>query len=72
MINTKQVEEVQASYFKSICKEVSTLSIVDTYTLPSARKLNREGKSAESFKPGSNRVLITNIRPARTNLTYPN
>lgn len=71
MLNTSQVEQVQSDYFKSLCKNVSTLSVVDTYTLPSARKLNREGIPAKSFKLGNNRVLITNIRPPKT-VTYDN
>ncbi len=71
MLNTNQVEQVQSDYFKSLCKKVSTLSVVDTYTLPSARKLNREGVPVKSLRLGSNRVLITNIRPPET-VTYNN
>lgn len=71
MLNTIQVEQVQSDYFKSLCKNVSTLSVVDIYTLPSARKLNREGTHAKSFRLGRNRVLITNIRPTET-VTYNN
>jgi hypothetical protein len=71
MINTKQVEQVQSDYFKSLCEKVSTLSITDVYLLPSIRKNVREGIQPSSIGLGRGRVLITNIRPSEF-VDYPN
>lgn len=63
MITTQTVNQKIQADFNSVCKTVSTFSIVDVYVLHSARKRQREGVKNDRLKMGQDRVLITNVRP---------